>query len=151
MEGGDTQEEVENHGGLSGDPAKTPAVCRSSRASATLQAAGDRKWPDPVLDVVDELGAAPMAGQYGKAQPEASRTERDRGPSSSTPAGRPVARVSENSRLRARGSGGSEGMSRVWRYVSAPAIGEARCGRRGAGAVSGGADGWLGRMGVKWR
>jgi hypothetical protein len=49
---------------------------------------------------------------YGKAQPEASRTERDRGRSSSTPAGRPVARVSENSRLRARGCGGGEGLSR---------------------------------------
>jgi hypothetical protein len=84
---------------------------------------------------------------YGKAQPEASRTERDRGTSSSTPAGRPVARVSENSRLRARGCGGGERMSRGRRYVSAPVGSEADCGRR---AASGGADGYSGvwRMGV---
>jgi hypothetical protein len=36
------------------------------------------------------------------SQPEASRTARDRSPSSSTPAGRPVARVSKISRLGAR-------------------------------------------------
>jgi hypothetical protein len=31
-----------------GDPAKTPAVCPSSRAAATLQVAVDRGWPGAV-------------------------------------------------------------------------------------------------------
>jgi hypothetical protein len=31
-----------------------PAVCRSSRAAATIQAAGDRGYPGEVLDVVGE-------------------------------------------------------------------------------------------------
>jgi hypothetical protein len=93
--------------------------------------------------------AAHTAGKStAKPQLETSRTAWDRGPSSSTPAGRPVARVIANSRLRGRGCVGGEGMSRGGGDGTAPAGREAGCGRWTEGVASGGAVG--GSRGRRW-
>jgi hypothetical protein len=99
-----------------------------------------------VLDAVDEQ-RLPWLVNLLRSQPEASRTARERGPSSSTPAGRPVARVSEYSRLSTRGYVGGEGMSRGWGNGAAPVGSKAGCGRWGVGAASGGVVGGSGGWG----